>query len=83
MNKRRQLEASNNLEELAIAAKEIVNLLRLGQSDEKAYALLYVFRRRVGYIVRSLDLGFSQPNAENTEYADDVIESQVWLHRGD
>lgn len=75
MNKSRQLEAANELEALIPAFKEVIGELRQGQSDEKAYALLYRLRWRIGLITRELGTGVL--NAKNQKYADDVIESQM------
>jgi len=83
MNKERQQKAANDLAELEASLKEIVVLLRQGQADEKAHALLYVLRRRIGYIVRDLAVVENQPSTANIEYAENIIDSQIWLHQGD
>lgn len=77
-----QRYAADRLEELTIASKEIVRLLRQGQSDRKAHALLYVLRREMTYVVRTIPI-FGVPNAEHTAYADEVIRSAIWEDRSE
>lgn len=72
----RQAAASHSLEELAIAAKDVVAELRVGQSPGKAYALAYELRWRMGKIVASLGAGV--PNAADRTYAQEVVDSAIW-----
>lgn len=72
----RQADAARRLEELNIASAEIVRLLRAGQSDRFAYALVYVLRKQLGYIVRTL--GEEVPVAEMQNKAIEVIDAEIW-----
>lgn len=80
MNTQRQKKASDLLEELEPAIKEISRQLRMGVSDHLAYALVYRLRREIGYVVR--DLGLGVPTAEYDQQAEDIIESQKWQSGG-
>lgn len=55
----RQRDAAEDLEELVPVLKEIVTQLRRGVPGGLAYALVYRFRREVGYVVSTL--GYSNP----------------------
>ena len=72
------LSASHRLEVLAIAAKEIVSLMRAG-NDNSAYAMTYWLRREIGYVVSSLGEGVptAQQLAFVTQYVKPVIEDKI------
>ncbi len=80
MDTERQRKASDLIEELEPAIKEISRQLRMGVSDRLAYALVYRLRREIGYVVR--DLGQGVPTAQYDQQAEDIIESQKWQHGG-
>lgn len=71
----KQTEAADELEALTGAMKEIVILLRQGsgQSPDKAYALVYELRKRIGYVVANLGVG--APLSASSKYAADIIDS--------
>jgi hypothetical protein len=79
VDREKQAKASHTLEELEPVLKEIVRQLRMGVSDDLAYALVYRLRREVGYVVR--ELGAGAPLASNDQRAEEIIESQKWLPR--
>lgn len=76
MNKERQLKAANKLEELSMVTKEFIVQLRMGQSNELAYAMVYYLRRELGYVVR--DMGEGVPSADHTRIAEEVAEAEIW-----
>lgn len=80
MDTERQNKAADRVIDLAIAATEVVQLLRRGQSDNNAYALLYVLRRELGYVVR--DMGRSgNPTLTSQEWAEDQINRVILRHK--
>lgn len=80
IDKERQANAANRLEELSIAMKEAVRLLRKGQPDAKAYALVYILRRQLGYVVNSMGR-VGLPNSRDCEWADLTIDEAIWGKR--
>lgn len=78
MNEVRQQAAADLIEELDAPLREIVRRLREGQSDTLAYALLYEWRKRFGYIVRTMGEGV--PSVRAQQEASEIIESEEWKH---
>lgn len=78
MNKERQQAAADLIEELDAPLKEIIRRLRQVQSDALAYALVYEWRKRFGYIVRTLGEGV--PSVRAQQEASEIIESEEWKH---
>lgn len=70
------MSTADRLEELQAPLKEIVQLLREGQPDDKAYALVYEFRRRLGHIVRQ-EFGAGVPGARVRQEARQIIDNQI------
>lgn len=71
-----QTNAANDLEDLIAAAKQIVVILREGQTDRKAHALLYVLRRRLGHVVRGVG-PYGEPYPQHRAYAEAVIDNET------
>jgi hypothetical protein len=80
VSKEVQRQQADRLEELLIAGKEIVRLLRESQDDRFAYALLYLLRGELGVLVRSSRVAV--PSNEHMKKAAEVIDSQVWNFQG-
>lgn len=80
VNRQRQKEVADSLEEICMYSKEYVRLLREGQGDEFAYAMLYYLRRQVGYLTRRL--GTAVPPQDWTDKAIEVAASHVWNNSG-
>jgi len=77
MNNKRQEDAANLLEELTMAMKESVLLLRAGQStDGQAYALIYRLRTELGYVVNRMGRA-GVPNTKDASWAKDHIDKAI------
>lgn len=76
IDRTKQADAAHRLEELNIASSEIVRLLRAGQGNRFAYALVYELRKQLGYVVR--ELGEGVPNKEMQDRATEAIDAQIW-----
>lgn len=73
-----QVNASNELEDLIAAAKQIVIILREGQTDRKSHALVYVLRRRLGHVVRGIG-PYGEPYPQHRAYAEAVIDNAMGI----
>ena len=75
----RQIKAADSLENLAILTKEVIRLLRQGQSDGKAYALIYELRKRMSSVVSGMGRS-GIPESNDRSYANEILDSQLWHH---
>lgn len=81
MDNQAQAEASHRVEEWAQAIPEAVRLLREGQSNHYAYALLYQLRWELGQIMKSMPFPAGPPTKEHRDKAQDAFDSQRWNAR--
>lgn len=76
MDKPGQEHVAHKLEEWAQAIPEVVRLLRQGQSDQFAYAMLYQLRWELGRLMVELPWAWGQPTKEYRDKAQEVLDSQ-------
>lgn len=72
-----QKKTASELAELIYAAERAVDLLREGQPDSKAYALVYMLRRKLGYVVRDMGRS-SEPYPQDRDWAEEQIDTATW-----
>jgi hypothetical protein len=77
LNAERQRKAADELKEFVAATNEAIRLLDQGQVDSKAYALVYMLRRRLGYTVRKMGQA-SEPYPQDRDWAEEVIDAAIW-----
>lgn len=75
MSQDRELQAgvASQLEDLAAMAIEVKRLLREGQEDDLAYALVYQLRRKLGKV---LGIGVMVPRSHLIKAANQILEAQ-------
>lgn len=78
-NDPKAIKAAARLETLAPALIEIISRLREGVSRDQAYALTYLLRREIGYVVAGLGAG--NPESHVRQWAADVIAQQTGDNR--
>lgn len=73
-SRERQAKAASELEDLVVMMTEVKRLLREGQEDGLAHALVYQLRWRLGRTCRDLDRGFGVPKSQYKLPAEQILD---------